>query len=103
MRRAEHAAPPPEQAVLRAVGALARALRDHGLSTSVDGELVLYRALAELDMRERASVYWAASSTLVHDPDERPAFDAVFDRFWDGRPLEFVERVAEHGESDPRM
>lgn len=93
----------PAQAVLAAAVALSRALRDHGLATSVDGEHVFFRALAELDVRNRARVYWAAHASFVHNPDERPAFDAIFERFWEGRPLEIAARISEHGESDPRM
>lgn len=89
--------------VLAAAVALARALRDLGFSTNVDSELVFYRALAELDVRDRASVYWAAHASFVHSPDERPQFNAIFERFWEGRPLTPADRISEHGESDPRM
>jgi uncharacterized protein with von Willebrand factor type A (vWA) domain len=94
---------PPEQAILAAAVALARALRGAGMSASVDSELVFFRALAELDVRERAHVYWAANATCVHSPDELAVFDAIFARFWEGRPLEVAERISEHGEGDPRM
>ena len=40
---------------------------------------------------------------FVHNPDERPVFDAMFERFWAGHSLSVAERVSEHGESDPRM
>lgn len=103
MGRAEQAQRPPEQAILGATVALARTLRDLGMSASVDAELVFFRALAEVDVRKRASVYWAAHATFVHNPDERAVFDTIFERFWEGRPLEVAERIAEHGESDPRM
>ncbi|MEA2196160.1 MAG: uncharacterized protein QOJ25_211 [Solirubrobacteraceae bacterium] len=93
----------PDQAIVRAAVGLARALRHHGLSASVDSELVFYRALAEVDVREREQVYWAAKGTFVHDPDERPAFDSIFDRFWSGHELVPGTRGSEHGESDPRM
>jgi len=93
----------PEHAVVGAAVALGRALREVGLPTSVDGELTLCRALGELDLRERDDVYWAARCTLVHDHDSVPRFNRVFQRFWDGQPLELGATIAEHSESDPRM
>lgn len=103
MLRADAPQSPPDQGIVRAAVGLARALRGYGLSASVDSELVFYRALAELDVREREHVYWAAKATFVHDPDERPTFDAIFERFWAGHQLEVSVRGSEHGESDPRM
>ena len=93
----------PDQAILGAAVAFARALRELGMSVSVDSELVFFSALAELDVREQAQVYWAAHATFVHTPDERAAFDSIFERFWGGLPLTLHQRGAEHGESDPRM
>ncbi len=93
----------PDQQILSAAVAFGRALRDLGLTASVDSELVFISALAELDLRERTEVYWAASSTFVHSPDERPVFDAIFERFWAGTQLDLTQRGSEHGESDPRM
>lgn len=89
--------------MLCAAVALARALRAAGLATSVDGELAFYRMLAELDVRRRTDVYWAARTSFVHDPAERRHFETIFDRFWAGEALEPSRRIAEHGESDPRM
>lgn len=103
MARPERSQRPPDQAILSAAVALARALRGFGMTASVDSELVFFSALAELDVRERAHVYWAARATFVHDPDERTIFDAIFERFWAGGELELPTRGAEHGESDPRM
>lgn len=94
---------PPDQAILAAAVAFARALRDLGLSVSVDSELVFFSALAELDVREQSDVYWAARATFVHTPGERKPFDTVFERFWAGDPLTVAARGAEHGESDDRM
>ena len=93
----------PEQAILRASVEFGRALRQSGLSASVDSELVFLRALAEVDLRNRRDIYWAASSTFVHNPDERPVFDALFERFWAGDVLIQQQRGSEHGEGDPRM
>ena len=93
---------PPDQAILAAAVALARALRNYGMSASVDSELVFFRALAEVDVRNRDELYWAARATLVHNPEERVVFDTVFERFWEGQVLIPPRRGAEHGESDPR-
>jgi uncharacterized protein with von Willebrand factor type A (vWA) domain len=85
-----------------AVG-LARALREFGLSASVDSEHTFLRSLAEVDVRERTQVFWAGHAAFVHGPDELPIFETVFERFWEGRPLVLQEAGAEHGESDARM
>lgn len=93
----------PDHAILAAAIALARSLRDKGMSASVDSELVFFRTLAELDLRQRDQVYWAANATFVHNPDERDTFDSMFERWWAGASLVESQRVSEHGESDPRM
>ncbi|MDQ6749497.1 MAG: VWA domain-containing protein [Actinomycetota bacterium] len=93
----------PDRAMLEAGVSLARALRGYGLSASVDSELNFLRALAEVDVRKHDQLYWAAKSIFTHNPDERPVFDSIFERFWEGHPLSVPQRVAEHGESDPRM
>ncbi|MDP8942943.1 MAG: VWA domain-containing protein [Actinomycetota bacterium] len=95
--------PRPEDAVLDAVVALGRGLRESGLRVSVDEEMVLCRALGEVDMRRKDQVYWAAQSALVHGPDDIPPFNAVFTRFWAGLAPVEAEIVPEHGETDPRM
>ncbi len=93
----------PDQAILAAAVAFARALRESGMSASVDSELVFFSALAEIDVRTQSDVYWAAHATFVHTPDERAVFDELFERFWEGYPLTSTPRGAEHGESDARM
>ena len=95
--------PAPEHAVIDAGVALGRALRGTGLRAGVDEELVFCRALAEIDVRSRAHVYWAARGVFVRSPGDLAAFERVFERFWAGRPLSAGEPVAEHGETDPRM
>jgi uncharacterized protein with von Willebrand factor type A (vWA) domain len=92
-----------EMAVIDAVVALGRALRDRGLMVSVDEEVLVCRALAELDVRRRDQVYWAARACLVQRPDQIPVFDAIFERFWTGASLDGAGRVVEHGETDPRV
>ncbi len=94
---------PPDQVVLSAAVGFARALREFGLSSSVDSEHVFLRALAEVDVRERRQVFYAAHAAFVHHPDERPVFDMIFERFWEGRSLLLAEGGSEHGESDARM
>ncbi len=104
MTMAPHpAARTSDEAILMAAVGLARALRSFGMSASVDSEHNFLRSLAEIDLRDRDQVFWAARATFVHNPDEREVFDMIFERFWDGRPLILQERGAEHGESDARM
>jgi len=93
----------PQHVVSDAVVALGRGLREMGLRTTVDAEVVLCRALGELDLRDRTSVYWAARCTMARHPDDVVLFDAVFERFWAGRSPVLREAGAEQGESDPRM
>src|SRR5918992_1493010 len=94
---------PPEHPLAGAAVALGRALREAGLAVSVDEEMVLCRALGELDLRRRSHVYWAARAAFVRGPGEVPAFDAVFKRFWAGQGLGAGEPMVQHGETDPRM
>src|SRR4029079_19025210 len=82
---------------------LGHALRAAGLRTTVDDELTFCRALAEIDVRRRNDVYWAARAVFVSCPEDAATFDAVFERFWRGLKLIAGEVIAQHGESDPRM
>jgi uncharacterized protein len=82
---------------------LGRALRELGLSASVDAEHTFIRGLAEIDVRDRTQMYWTGHSAFVHSPDEVQVWDAVFERFWEGRSLMLQESGSEHGESDARM
>lgn len=93
----------PDQAVMMAAVKFGRALREFGLSASVDAEHTFIRGLAEIDVRDRTQMYWTGHSAFVHSPDEQPIFDAVFERFWEGRSLILQEGGSEHGESDARM
>jgi uncharacterized protein with von Willebrand factor type A (vWA) domain len=94
---------PPERAVLDAAIGFGRALRELGLCASVDRELLFCRALAEVDVRSREQVRWAARAFFVSDPDDIPIFEHVFSRFWAGLSPLPTEGMAEHGETDPRM
>jgi uncharacterized protein with von Willebrand factor type A (vWA) domain len=95
---------PPEAVLGAAAVALGRALREKGIGTGIEDELIFCRALGELDPARRAHVYWAARAAFLRDPDHLSAFEQVFARFWAGSLLDRLEEaVAEHGESDPRM
>lgn len=93
----------PELSIVTAAVGFARALREFDLSASVDAEHNFLRALAEIDVRDRIQVYWAGHAAFVHSPADMPIYEAIFDRFWDGRPLILQEAGSEHGESDARM
>ena len=93
----------PEGAALKSVVALGRGLRSQGLDACVDQELFVCRALAEIDVRRRDHVYWATRCAFVARPEHVPAFDAAFERFWQGLSPVPLEQVAEYSESDPRM
>ena len=90
--------------VTDAVVALGHALRAEGLSTTVDQELALSRALEAIDLRDREQVHWAARACFLRGPHEGPAFERVFERFWNGEKLNGPRGpIAEHGETDPRL
>jgi hypothetical protein len=93
----------PEQRLAEATVALGRGLRTAGVPCSVDEEIVLYRALDEVNIADRDQVYWAARACFVRGPATIDAFDRVFARFWAGLEMGQPPQVAEHGESDPRM
>ncbi len=93
----------PEQAIVVAAVGLARALRELGLSASVDAEHTFLRALTLIDVRDRTQMFWAGHCAFVHTPEELAVFEVVFERFWEGRPLILQEAGSEHGESDARM
>jgi uncharacterized protein with von Willebrand factor type A (vWA) domain len=94
---------PAEEAIMLAAVQFARALRTHGLPTSVDSENVFLRALTHIDVRSASAVYWAGHATFVKSPDQIETYRVIFERFWEGRPLIPRVRGSEHGESDPRM
>ena len=55
-------------AVRAAAVALGRALRSAGMATGVEQDMLLCRALGEIDVRSRDQVYWAARSVFVGAP-----------------------------------
>ncbi len=93
----------PEEAIMYAAVQFGRALRTYGLCTSVDSENVYLSALAEIDVRDAAALYWAGHAAFVQGPDQIETYKVVFDRFWQGYPLVPNVRGSEHGESDARM
>ena len=93
----------PEDLVSEAAVALGRGLRAAGMPVSIDQELALCAALAEVDLSRGEQVYWAARAVFLHSPDDAPLFDALFVRFWNGLTLEVDAPGVQHGESDPRM
>lgn len=94
---------PTDELIVRTAVAFARALRLYGLQTSVDSEHVFLRALAEIDMSNANSMYWAGFAAFVKSPDQIETYQVVFDRLWRGYPLVPSGRGSEHGESDARM
>ena len=94
---------PAEEQIMRAAVEFSRALRDFGFSTSVDSENVFLQALAEVDVRDGFSVYWAGHCAFVKNPDQIEPYKIVFERFWEGKALRPGQRGSEHGESDARM
>jgi uncharacterized protein with von Willebrand factor type A (vWA) domain len=71
----------------------ARALRESGVDASRDRLTAAVRAVAELDPSDREQLYWAARLTLCGEPDDLPAFDALFDS-WFGRRTPQLPRTA---------
>lgn len=68
----------------RAVG-FGRALRASGLSIDIGAEIDFARALEIVDLARRDEVKAAGAAIFVRRRDDRPAYDAVFDRYWKGR------------------
>ena len=66
-----------------AVG-FAAALRQSGLDVPVGSVVTLAQALAAVGLERRDDVYWAGRATLVHRPEDVPAYDRAFAAFWTG-------------------
>ncbi len=66
----------PDGAAL--VGALAHALRRHGVPVAVRSTVACAEAVAALGLDRRDDLYWAGRATLVHRPEDIPAWDAAF-------------------------
>ena len=59
-----------------------RALRAAGLHIDIGAAVDYARALPLVDMSEREQVRAAGEALFVHRRDDRPTYDAVFDRWW---------------------
>lgn len=70
---------------------MARTLRGIGVAAPPDSTLAYAAALAEVGLHRRSRAYWAGRATLVHRPEDVPAYDrvfaAVFDRLEAGDPV----------------
>ncbi len=60
------------------VGALAHALRRHGVPVAVRSTVACAEAVAALGLASRDDLYWAGRATLVHRPEDIGAWDAAF-------------------------
>jgi uncharacterized protein len=68
--------------------AFGRLLRGAGVEVT-SGSMAQYAsALAAVGIDDRDAVYWAGRATLVHRPEDIPAYDAAFSLFWDRSPYE---------------
>ncbi|MEY2402406.1 MAG: uncharacterized protein QOJ08_2517, partial [Ilumatobacteraceae bacterium] len=52
----------------------ARVLRGAALRVPIGSVLMFVEALGRVGISQRANVYWAARSTLVHQPEDLPVF-----------------------------
>ncbi len=93
----------------QAVG-FGRALRRSGLQVDLGAEIDFARALDVVDLGDRRDVKAAGAAVFVRRRDDRPVYDAVFDRFWRAKfslppdwpagPMERVEG-GEPGDMEP--
>jgi hypothetical protein len=60
-------------------------LRAEGVAVPPDCAVAYARALDAVGLDQREGVYWAGRGTLVRRPEDVPAYDAAFRRFWEGR------------------
>lgn len=65
--------------------AMARALRGLGVAAPPSSTVAYAAALAEVGIHRRDHAYWAGRATLVHRPEDVPAYDSVFAAIFDGR------------------
>ena len=66
--------------------AFARLLRRAGLDVALGNVISYGRALAAVGLGGAGPVYWAGRATLVHRPEDAPAYDRCFAAFWLGDP-----------------
>lgn len=80
--RTSGVAPVEPDRVLRNLLVFGRTLREAGLPIG-DGQLISFvDALSQIDVRRRDDFYYASRATLVTRPEQLPAFNAEFARFW---------------------
>ena len=70
----------------RAVG-FGRALRVAGLSVDLAAEIDFARSLEIVSLEDREEVRAAGAAIFTRRRDDRPVYDAVFDRYWRARPI----------------
>jgi uncharacterized protein with von Willebrand factor type A (vWA) domain len=73
----------------------ARVLRGASLRVPIGNVLMFVEALGRVGIAERTSVYWAARSTLVHQPEDLPVFDRAFAVFWDHAEITTIDEDPE--------
>jgi len=74
--------PGPSGRLLANLLYFARLLRRLGLAVNTGQVRDLAVGLTHIDIGQRDDFYHAASSFLVHSPEERVLFDRAFDQFW---------------------
>jgi uncharacterized protein len=77
-----------------AVGFVAE-LRSGGVAVPVGCSLLYARALAEVGLGSAVGVYWAGRATLLHRPEDVPAYDQAFAAYWRQRAGYEQEVVAD--------
>ena len=70
----------------RAVG-FGRALRTAGLSVDLAAEIDFARSLEIVSLEDREEVRAAGAAVFTRRRDDRPVYDAVFDRYWRAGPV----------------
>ncbi|MCP4227407.1 MAG: VWA domain-containing protein [Actinomycetia bacterium] len=77
-------APAVDQGDRIAVG-FCRVLRRAGLRVPASATINFGESLGLLGVEDRAAVYWAGRSTLIHRPEDLALYDRVFAAFWEHR------------------
>ena len=72
----------------QAIVSFGRELRAGGLRVGVDQHERLARSLRWINPLSRQQVYYAARASYLYRIEDRPIFDAVFERFWPSSSLE---------------
>jgi uncharacterized protein with von Willebrand factor type A (vWA) domain len=80
-----------------------RLLRRAGFDVAVGSMLDLIEALAQLDVRSREQVFFAARALLVRRQDQLAAFDVLFDAFWRDRSNPFGPGQAVSNAQNPGL